>query len=106
MRLVCDRCLEQYEWPVAEELCVLYNPLEEHQSREDLTAEDLDEEYYDGEEIDLWPAVREALVLSLPIKGCLPRRLPGPVPGMRRKFEPGRLRLPKAGRSSGDVCSG
>lgn len=68
----CSLCLKSFEAPGRAEIDLFFRP----QTREDLTGgrelelkpDELDMVLYLGQEIDLWPELREALLLSLPVK--------------------------------------
>lgn len=69
----CSLCLKSFEAHGQAEIDLFYRP----QTKEDLAgagkelelkADELDMVLYLGQEIDLWPELREALLLSLPAK--------------------------------------
>ena len=68
----CSLCLKSFEGQGQAEIDLFYRP----QTKEDLTGgkglelkpDELDMVLYLGQEIDLWPELREALLLSLPAK--------------------------------------
>lgn len=68
----CSLCLKAYESEGQAEIDLFYRP----QTREDLAGgkelelkpDELDMVLYQGQEIDLWPQLRETLLLSLPAK--------------------------------------
>lgn len=69
----CNLCLKGFESQGQAEIDLFYRP----QTKEDLAggvkelelkADELDMVLYQGQEIDLWPDLREALLLSLPSK--------------------------------------
>jgi len=62
----CARCLEDYEFELETDFNLVMMP----KTPEAIagSAEDLDLSFYDGEEIDLSPAVREQLILALPTR--------------------------------------
>lgn len=64
----CSRCLEEFELPVAEEFLIVFTPSSEGARPEELEAEALNQEIFDGEEIDIRPVIREYLLIGLPIK--------------------------------------
>ncbi|GFN23984.1 YceD family protein [Thermanaeromonas sp. C210] len=68
VRLRCCRCLEPYTWPlevsVEEEYCtpnVFASLPEDDEARDEVRV-------YEGDSIDIAPAVREAFILALPMK--------------------------------------
>ena len=48
---------------------------------------------YSGKDLDLAPALREQLLLALPMDAPLSRRLQGPLPDLRSQSESGSLLL-------------
>lgn len=64
----CSRCLEDFELPIAEDIFVIFSKREPLRTEEEIGIEDLSQEYYDGEIIDLGPIIYEQLILGLPIK--------------------------------------
>jgi uncharacterized protein len=64
----CARCLEEFDLPSSEEILVVFMPHQPGSGKEDVEPEDLHQEYFDGETIDVGPIIEEQLVLSLPIK--------------------------------------
>jgi len=86
----CARCLEPYPFDFATDFSLVLVPKEDLPPRLELTADDLDLAYYEGEEIDLSPLVDEQILLALPTRplcdeGCL-----GLCPhcGKNRNLEP------------------
>jgi uncharacterized protein len=76
----CDRCLKAFSLPVGEDVTIIYRPAEDQEDLEELEAEDLNEAFYSGEDIDLWPVIAEHLVLGLPIKALCREDCPGLCP--------------------------
>ncbi len=70
LTLICSKCLEGYSFPVKAFLDIelVPNTLMPSSSELELKGEDLDIEYYDGDEIELDPYVHEEIMLSIPIK--------------------------------------
>lgn len=66
-RLVCSRCLDEFEQPIADILYTVFSPRNQAVKKDEGTGS-IDEEYYDGEEIDIWPVLKDNLLLSLPLK--------------------------------------
>ena len=65
VKLVCDRCLAPFIFPINDQCSVLYT------ANEKLTSEDSEQVHLiqDGQaEIDVGPDIRETLMLSIPIK--------------------------------------
>jgi len=69
LKLTCSRCLETFEAKVAADFDLLLLPRpEQTTSREELTPEDLDLDYYSGEVVDLESLLKEQIVLMVPLK--------------------------------------
>lgn len=92
LELVCGRCLEKFSLPVEEDFCGEFLPqIYEMPAREkSLHDEDLDISYYSGTEIDLTPALRDLVLLAVPIAPVCHADCPGlcPVCGCSLKKEP------------------
>lgn len=72
----CDRCIEEYLFPLHLDLNMLFLFHEESASVKASNEEDLGLYFFTGESIDLGLALRETILLSLPMKrlcseGCL-----------------------------------
>ena len=95
VRVVCSRCLESFDLDVSEEVFVVLAPRGEHAPKERISAEDLDEDFYEGEEIDLWPIVREHLILGVPERRVCEETCQGLCPqcGANRNLAPCDCRL-------------
>jgi uncharacterized protein len=70
LELHCSRCLTPYAAPVAADFDLLLAPGPEPASagEEELSAADLDLDYYSGEVVDLESLIREQVILLLPLK--------------------------------------
>jgi uncharacterized protein len=67
--LSCSRCLEAYDAPVAADFDLLLEPGPESPApEEELTAGELDVDYYQGDVIDLERYFREQILLMIPLK--------------------------------------
>jgi uncharacterized protein len=70
--VTCSRCLEPFTFPVAQQLDLFYLPRlpRQQEEEEDVELEDRDlvVAYYNAGRIDLGDALREQLVLALPMK--------------------------------------
>ncbi|HSD10821.1 MAG TPA: DUF177 domain-containing protein, partial [Candidatus Binatia bacterium] len=62
----CARCLEEYPFSLHKEFTFVLKPHDERAADEELTEEDVSLSFYQGDEVDLAPLVRETLILSLP----------------------------------------
>ena len=80
-RSECARCLEEFDQPAVEEIVIVFKPSGPEKDEEELEADSLNIEYYSGEEMDLWPVIREHLVLGLPIKPLCREDCLGLCPG-------------------------
>ncbi len=63
----CSRCLEGYPFGVREDFTFVLKPSEERRG-DQLTDDDLSLSFYDSDEVDLSPLVREAILLALPTR--------------------------------------
>lgn len=70
MKLACSRCLEAFTAPAAIDFDLLLAPGPPGAQVEDeeLSATDLDLDYYTGESVDLESLLREQIILMLPLK--------------------------------------
>jgi uncharacterized protein len=69
LSLRCSRCLEAYDAPVAADFDLLLEPGPEPVvPEEELTAADLDLDFYQGDVIDLERHFREQILLMVPLK--------------------------------------
>jgi uncharacterized protein len=64
----CSRCLEEYEFPLAVSFALVFAPCSEGGQDLDLEQSDADLNYYDGDEVDLSPPLREQILLALPTR--------------------------------------
>ena len=62
----CARCLDDYPFSLHKEFTFVLKPQAEQAADEELTGEDVALSFYQGDEVDLAPLVRETLILSLP----------------------------------------
>lgn len=94
IRTACARCLEDFDHQVSENIFVVYIPRSDRPFEEESESEDPSQEYYSGEEIDLWPVIYEHLMLSLPIQTVCRDDCQGicPVCGLNRNTNPCRCR--------------
>jgi uncharacterized protein len=70
LRLSCGRCLEDFTAPVAADFDLLLapRPLTPGPPEEELSAAELDRDFYAGEVVDLETILREQIILMLPLK--------------------------------------
>ncbi len=59
----------------------------------ELDAGELDEDYFQGDELDLNALLREQILLTLPLKPLCREECPGALPAMRGQSEPGAVLL-------------
>jgi uncharacterized protein len=64
----CARCLESYPFSLGKEFTFVLKPQRAAASEGELAEEDLSFSFYEGDEVDLTPLVREAMLLALPTK--------------------------------------
>ncbi len=70
LQLVCSRCLESFAAPVDADFDLLLapGPGPERGESEELSAPDLDLDYYTGEVLDLEAVLQEQIILMVPLK--------------------------------------
>jgi uncharacterized protein len=69
LSLTCSRCLDLFGAPVAADFDLLLVPGPEDLSpEEELSAQDLDLDFYSGEVVDLESILREQIILMVPLK--------------------------------------
>ncbi|MEW6265527.1 MAG: YceD family protein [Thermodesulfobacteriota bacterium] len=91
---VCARCLEEFILPVEEEIMVVFTPFTGEPTQEELEAEALNLEIFTGDEIDLWPFIKEHLVLGWPIKTLCREDCQGLCPVCGRNRNQGQCQCP------------
>ena len=64
----CARCLESYPFSLGKDFTFVLKPHDGAAEEEELSEEDLSFGFYEGDEVDLAPLVREAMILALPTK--------------------------------------
>lgn len=92
VRLVCARCLKAFDFAVAENMVVVYTPQVEGHDQEEMEAEAPGQEFFNGDEIDLWPVIAEHLVLGLPIKALCRKDCRGLCPACGKNLNLGPCR--------------
>lgn len=71
IKLICSRCLKEYNGKLTVPVDVVYHPVEELKDEAHLNevkSEELDLDFYSGEEIDLIDLVKEQVELNIPMK--------------------------------------
>jgi len=68
--LQCSRCLTEFTSLIEVPVDVVYQPVEEVKFEEnhEITTDELDVDFYSGEELDLLDLLQEQIVLNLPMK--------------------------------------
>ncbi len=64
----CARCLEEYTFDIGKDFFVVLVPKEELPGEVELTDDELDLSFYEGDHVDLSPLVREQIILALPTR--------------------------------------
>jgi uncharacterized protein len=64
----CARCVETYLFTMREPFTFVLKPQSQAAAERELAAEDLSLSFYSGDEVDLAPLVREAMILALPTR--------------------------------------
>ena len=71
-RQQCSRCLKEFGRDYSQEIELCYSPRQDARDSDDheteLSSDDLVTIEYRGNEIDLWPELREAALLAIPLK--------------------------------------
>jgi uncharacterized protein len=101
LALTCDRCLEEYTYAIQADLDVELVPKDKTSDAPEveLRSEDLDQYYYEGEEIDLDPYVFEEVMLNIPIKALCSESCKGICPVCGKNLNSGACRCEKTGAS-------
>lgn len=69
INVCCSRCLENTILPVGSDFAYTFIPAKSEPNEElELTAEDLETSYYQGDFIDITPVICEQIILQIPIK--------------------------------------
>lgn len=89
VRGTCARCLAEYSFPLRDDFTFVLKPALERAADVELRAEDLSLSFYRGDEIDLSPLIREAMILSLPTRPLCGEECRGLCPrcGVNRNLE-------------------
>lgn len=69
--LTCSRCLGKYEYLIKGEIKAIFIPSEKEAAGGDeieLHLKDIDTQFYDGDEIDVYEPVRDHIALSVPMR--------------------------------------
>lgn len=64
----CSRCLESYPFTLSSDFSFILVPRQETAEEVELSEEDMNLSFYDGDEVDLAPLIREQMILALPTK--------------------------------------
>jgi len=64
----CARCLADYSFPLDREFTFVLKPTAQQAGNVELKEEDVALSFYQGDEVDLGPLVREAMILALPTR--------------------------------------
>ena len=64
----CARCVEEYPFGLETDFSIVLVPRREFSAEEELEDDDLNLSFYEGDEIDLTPLVREQIILALPTR--------------------------------------
>lgn len=62
----CARCLEAYDFDIAVPFSLVMVPHRHRPDDDEIEVEDVHLSYYRGADVDLWPLVREHIILALP----------------------------------------
>jgi uncharacterized protein len=64
----CARCLEEYFFDLGKDFFVVLVPKAELPAEAELSGDELDLSFYEGDQVDLSPLVREQIILALPTR--------------------------------------
>jgi uncharacterized protein len=70
VQLQCSRCLKQYTGDLSIPVDVVYHPVEELKGADhhEIASEELDLDFYEGEELDITRLLKEQVALNVPMK--------------------------------------
>jgi uncharacterized protein len=70
LELECSRCLKVFPFESDSGVDVVYHPLEElgGEERHEIKDDELDTDFYRGDEVDIGDLVKEQVILSIPLK--------------------------------------
>lgn len=68
VRGTCARCLAEYSFPLRDGFTFVLKPAMKQATGLELKEDDLSLSFYKGDQVDLSPLVREAMILSLPTR--------------------------------------
>ena len=71
IKLTCSRCLKEFNGSLTVPVDVVYHPVEELKDEahpNEVKSEELDLDFYSGEELDLLDLIKEQVELNLPMK--------------------------------------
>jgi uncharacterized protein len=101
-QLQCHRCLDPYPWQLLQEVDTLLL-VEKHLPEEEeveLEPEDLEVEFFDGEEIDIDRLVAEEVFLALPFRALCSEECRGLCPGCGANLNRETCRCSKSDKKS------
>jgi uncharacterized protein len=83
VKLLCSRCLKEFYKVLSVPVDVVYHPVEELKGEEHhkVSAEELDMDFYSGEELDLHDLLKEQIVLNITMKPLCNDLCKGICPG-------------------------
>ncbi|QJA05491.1 DUF177 domain-containing protein [Thermosulfurimonas marina] len=101
VRLACDRCLEEFVWQVDEDFEVEFRPQASAPLREEtqLTREDLEVIFFEGDEVPVGELVREQVILSVPDKRLCREDCRGLCPVCGKNLNTGECGCPRRAQS-------
>lgn len=88
--LVCQRCLEEVDVPLAVPLHVQFSPMPKTPQEDSFSLEEPDAWHHDHEQVELLPMVREQIILAIPMQTVCREQCLGlcPVCGENRNHVP------------------
>jgi len=101
LSLMCDRCLEEFAYEIRADIDIELVPKGNapDAAEIELKSEELDQYYFEGEDIDLDPYVYEEVMLNVPIKSLCAESCGGICPVCGKNLNLGECRCEKTGTS-------
>jgi len=102
LSLACARCLEQFDFSVASRLDIELLPRQEAPAAAELelTTDEMNVYYFEGEEIDIDPYVFEEIMLNLPVKALCSEGCKGICPVCGKNLNVDECRCERTGSTA------
>jgi uncharacterized protein len=91
-KLQCGRCLKDFRKPLSVPVEAVYHPVDElkEEDKHEIKSEELDMDFYSGDELDLEVLIKEQIELNLPMKPLCSENCKGLCPGCGTDLNTGR----------------